>query len=218
MKITYLAHASFLLTTQSETRIVIDPLDPEGYPGQLGYRAFNEPADIVTISHGHADHEGTSVVQGNPKIIRGNGKFESGGIEFLGVGTFHDKSQGAERGENTVFVITADGLKIAHMGDLGHLLTAEQAAEIGPVDVALIPVGGFFTIDSSEADSVAQQIEAKIVIPMHYKTPKCGFPIAGVEEFVEGKDNVSRPGASELEVTHDTLPTVQRIVVLEPAL
>ena len=95
------------------------------------------------------------------------------------------------------------------------MLTADQAAEIGAVDVALIPVGGYYTIDAAEAQRVAEQIEARIVIPMHYRTSKCDFPIAGVDDFLAGKPNVVRQGSSVLEVTKDSLPEEQRIVVLE---
>lgn len=218
MKITYLAHASFLLVTEAGTRIVTDPLDPEGYPGKLNYRRFDEPADVVTISHEHADHGGTKVVKGSPIVIRGAGKFRANEVDFLGVATFHDGQRGAERGDNTVFIITVDGMRIAHMGDLGHVLTADQAAEIGAVDIAMIPIGGYYTIDAAEAETVAGQVGARLVIPMHYKTPKCGFPISGLEPFVEGKTNVTQPGGSNLEVSAETLPSEQRIVALEPAL
>lgn len=218
MKITYLAHASFLLVTEAGTRIVTDPLDPSGYPGKLNYSRFDQEADIVTISHDHADHGGTDVVRGNPILIRGAGKFRASEVEFFGTATYHDKSQGADRGTNTVFVMSTDGLRIAHMGDLGHVLTADQAAEIGSVDIAMIPIGGFYTIDASEAEKVADQIAARIVIPMHYRTPKCEFPISGLEPFLEGKTNVVRPGKSELEVSADSLPSERQIVVLEPAL
>ena len=215
MTIRYLGHASFLITTQAGTRIVTDPFDPSGYPGKMTYRAFRGEADIVTVSHDHADHGRPEIVGGNPVVIKGNGKFVANEVEILGVGTFHDTEQGAQRGKNTVFVISADGLRIAHMGDLGHVLTADQAAEIGSVDVALVPVGGFYTIGPAEADRVVQQVEAKIVIPMHYRTEKCSFPIAGVEEFLKGKTNVVRPGGSVLEVTSENLPEKQQIVVLE---
>lgn len=106
-------------------------------------------------------------------------------------------------------------MRIAHFGDLGHVLTADQAAEIGAVDVALIPVGGFYTIDASQAAKVTEQVEAKIVIPMHYRNEKCDFPIAGVDDFIQGKPNIIRQGSSTLEVTKGSLPVKQQIVVLE---
>lgn len=218
MRIEFLGHSSFLITTSAGTRIVTDPFDPAGYADKMSYSPFNGAADIVTVSHDHADHGAARLVKGSPLVIRGNGKFVAREVEFLGVGTFHDSDGGARRGRNTVFVISADGLRTAHFGDLGHVLTADQAAEIGAVDVALIPVGGFYTIDAAEADKVAEQVSAQVVIPMHFRNPKCGFPIAGVDEFIRGKPNVRRPGGSVYEITSDTVPASREIVVLEPSL
>ncbi len=218
MRIEYLAHSSFLITTKAGTRIVTDPFDPAAYPGKMAYRPFRGEADIVTISHEHSDHGKPEVVGGSPIVIKGNGKFAAKEVEFVGVATWHDKRQGSERGRNTVFVISVDGLRVAHMGDLGHVLTGDQAAEIGAVDVALVPVGGFYTIDAAEAARVADQVSAQIVIPMHYRTAKCDFPIAGVDDFLAGKPNVTRAAGSVLEVTAGSVPEEPRIVVLEHAL
>ena len=214
MKIEYLGHASFLITTSAGTRIVTDPIDPSAYPGTFSYSEFNEPADVVTISHEHKDHGGVRVVKGDPVLITNPGKFAVKDTEFLGVATYHDEVNGEKRGRNTVFVISADGLRVAHLGDLGHVLTGDQAAEIGNIEVALIPVGGYFTIDASQARVVADQLDADIVIPMHYKTAKCELPIAGVEIFLEGKPDVVREPGSEIELTSQTVPPGRRIVVL----
>lgn len=218
MKIQFLGHSSFLITTDAGTRIVTDPFDPDKYKDSLLYRPYTEAADIVTLSHEHADHGAAHIVAGSPIIIKGNGKFVASEVEFLGVETYHDESHGAERGRNTVFLIGADELRIAHMGDLGHVLSADQAAEIGKVDVALIPVGGYYTIDATKAAKVAEQIEAKIVIPMHYSNEKCSFPIAGVDQFIRDKSNVIRQGSSIIEIRKETLPQEQQIVLLDYAL
>ena len=218
MKIQFLGHASFLLTTDAGTRIVTDPFDPEKSKGALKYRPFKESADIITLSHEHFDHGAAHILTGSPIILRGNGKFVASEVEFLGIETYHDESHGSERGRNTVFVISVDGLRIAHMGDLGHVLTADQAAEIGSVDVVLIPVGGYYTIDASQAAKIADQIAAKIVIPMHYKNDKCDFPIASVDGFIKDKPNVTHQGDSVLEVTKENLPPKQQIIVLDYAL
>ena len=155
MIIRFLGHASFLITTAAGTRILTDPFDPADYGDEFTYGAFTGPVEVITLSHEHRDHSGYRKIKGSPVIIKGEGKFGAEDAEFLGVATYHDSSQGAQRGRNTVFVISADGLRIAHMGDLGHVLTADQAAEIGNVDVALIPVGGYYTIDAEQAEKVA---------------------------------------------------------------
>lgn len=214
MKIEYLGHASFLITTSAGTRVVTDPIDSAVYPGTYSYDEFNEKADAITISHGHKDHSGVRVVKGDPVHITAPGRFAVKDVEFLGVATYHDDVKGEKRGRNTVFVISADGVRVAHMGDLGHVLTGDQAAEIGNVDVALIPVGGYFSIDAEQAHRVADQLDANIVIPMHYKTAKCESPIAGLEGFVEGRSDVISESGSVIEVTKDTIPSERRIVVL----
>lgn len=217
-KIQFLGHSSFLITTGAGTRIVTDPVDPRGYEGRLMYRAFDEPADVVTQSHDHADHSGISTVKGHPVIIKGAGKFKANEVEFLGVETYHDSVRGAERGRNTVFIMKVDGLHIAHFGDLGHVLKADQAAQIGAVDIALMPVGGYYTIDAAQAWQVAEQVSAQIVIPMHFSNEKCKFPITGVDEFTAGKPRVIRRRKTTLEITAKDIPAEMTIVVLEPTL
>jgi L-ascorbate metabolism protein UlaG (beta-lactamase superfamily) len=135
-------------------------------------------------------------------------------MAFVGTPTYHDESQGRERGENTVFTFEADGMKVAFLGDLGHVLSDEQVAAVGPVDVLLTPVGGHFTVDAATATKVAEQLEAKVIFPMHYKTDACGFPIAPVDDFLAGKANVERPGASEVEITEEDLGA-PKVVVLD---
>jgi L-ascorbate metabolism protein UlaG (beta-lactamase superfamily) len=218
MKIKFMGHASFLITTAAGTRILTDPFNPDQYPDKLFYGKITEMVDIVTISHGHGDHGDTSTLPGHPMIIKGNGKFGADEVEFLGVETFHDAARGAERGKNTVFVISVDDLRVAHMGDLGHVLTADQAAEIGAVDVMLLPVGGYYTIDDEQAQKVAQQLGAKIIIPMHYRNEKCLFPISNVDKFLRGKANVTVADMSEIDVSKGDLPQQQHIIVLIPAL
>ncbi len=218
MRIEYLGHASFLITTNRGLRIVTDPVDSQEYPGTMMYSSFNEPADAITVSHDHPDHNSIGVVKGNPIIIKGIGKFAVKDVMFYGISTDHDPNSGAQRGKNTVFILEVDDIIVAHFGDLGHVLNADQAAQIGNVDIALLPVGGTYTIGPSEAHEVAEQVAANIVIPMHYSTSKCNFPIKGVEDFIDGMNNVVRLNSSVLEVTKENLPQSRQIIVLEPSL
>ena len=109
-------------------------------------------------------------------------------------------------------------MRLCHIGDLGHELTDRQAAELGKVDVLLIPVGGFYTIDAAVASQVCDQIKPGVIIPMHFKNNKCGFPIAGVDEFLQGKKNVMQLDNSEVEFKAGELPIETQITVLKPAL
>jgi L-ascorbate metabolism protein UlaG (beta-lactamase superfamily) len=139
-------------------------------------------------------------------------------MSFKGIATYHDPSKGSERGTNTIFTFSVDGLNVCHLGDLGHVLTDKELAEVGPVDILFIPVGGYFTIDSKEATRVGEQIRPKVLIPMHFKTEKCGFPIAPVEDFLKGKTNIKRVKASEVTFDQTSLPSKMEIVVLDHAL
>jgi L-ascorbate metabolism protein UlaG (beta-lactamase superfamily) len=213
MKIKYLAHASFLITAENGTRIVTDPYQTS--PG-LKYGAINETADIVTASHEHGDHNNVGAVKGNPQVVKTGG--EAKGIKIKAVGTAHDDKDGSQRGRNTVFCFQVDGMSVCHMGDLGHELTSGQVKDIGKVDVLMIPVGGFFTINAATATRVCDQLKPKVVLPMHYKTGKSEFPISGVDDFLKGKSNVTRTDESEIELKKDSLPAAMKIVVLKPAL
>jgi L-ascorbate metabolism protein UlaG (beta-lactamase superfamily) len=218
MKIKWYGHAAFLITSDEGTKIMIDPYEPGAFGGQLSYGSIKDQADIVLTSHDHADHNYTTDLPGTPQVVKGSGSKTVKGISMKGISTYHDPSKGSERGANTIFTIKIDNIQLCHLGDLGHLLSDKELAEIGPVDILLIPVGGFFTIDPKEATRVAEQIKPKILIPMHFKTEKCGFPIAPVEDFLKGKTNIKRPKASEATFDKATLSPQMEIVVLEHAL
>jgi len=218
MKIKWYGHAAFLVTSDEGTKIIIDPYEPGAFGGQLSYGKIKDQADIVLTSHDHADHNDTAGLPGTPQAVKGSGPRTIKGISVKGVSTYHDPSKGSERGANTVFTIKVNQIQLCHLGDLGHLLSDKELAEIGPVDILLIPVGGFFTIDPKEATRVAEQIKPRVLIPMHFKTEKCGFSIAPVEDFLKGKTNIKRPKTSEVTFNKATLPKQMEIVVLEHAL
>lgn len=216
MNIKWLGHSSFLLTSQGGRTLIIDPYDTEAYPDSLFYEPVDETADVVLVSHRHADHGNVEAVGGTPIIVSTPEAREVEGFGVRGVMTFHDTEAGAQRGDNMVSVITVDGLCVCHLGDLGHELSPEQVAEIGPVDVLLIPVGGFFTIDAAAATRVWQQLNPSITIPMHYRNDKCHFKIETVEPFLSGKPVVEQPGESSIEITKENLTASPKIVVLDP--
>jgi L-ascorbate metabolism protein UlaG (beta-lactamase superfamily) len=209
----WFGQSAFLVTTPGGTRVLMDPI-----PADLGY-VLPPPveAHVVTISHEHFDHTNVAMAAGTPEVIRGltadkNGweKVDRtiGDVHVRTVGVYHDGSLGKERGLNAVFVLEFAGWRVAHLGDLGHLLTAEQIAAIGPLDVLLIPVGGTFTIDADAATKVVAQLRPRTtIIPMHYKTPalKPDLPLAPVDAFLTGKPKVRHVDGTELKVA--PLPT-----------
>ncbi|MEE8353175.1 MAG: MBL fold metallo-hydrolase [Dehalococcoidales bacterium] len=215
MKVKWLGHASFLITSDAGTRIVTDP-----YPlgNGLSYGEINEEADVVTVSHDHFDHANVAAVGGSPRVVNETAPVEIGGVKFSGVASFHDASAGSERGPNVIYSMDIDGVRVCHLGDLGHPLSGQQVKDIGRVDVLLIPVGGFFTIDAKVASEVAGKLSPKVIIPMHFSNEKCQFPIGGVDDFLAGKDSVIRSGVSEAEFKVSGLPDTTEVVVLDPAL
>jgi len=204
-RLTWLGQACFVLETAAGTRVVMDPI-PKG----LGYELpGNLRADLVTISHEHADHNNVALVAGKPRVIRGLTSDRKGwtrvdekvkDVSVRAVAVYHDDKKGAVRGLNTVFIFEVGGLRIAHLGDLGNTLSDEQLAAIGLVDVLLIPVGGTFTIDGRQATRVVEQLRPRVmVVPMHYKTDAVTIKeLEPLEPFLEGKVNVRR----------ETTPTV----------
>ena len=215
MKIKWLAHACFLITSRAGTRIITDPY---ATGSGLNFGPITESADVVTSSHDHFDHNNDAAVKGKPQVVQGVGQHHAKGLDILGVATFHDYARGGARGPNTVFRLTVDGVRVCHSGDLGHTLTPEQVAEIGPVDVLLVPVGGTYTLDAAGATELSSQLRPRMVIPMHFKTKGCGLPIGGVDAFIKGQTSVRHVSGSEVEVTAQTLPPSCQIVVLTPAL
>jgi L-ascorbate metabolism protein UlaG (beta-lactamase superfamily) len=218
MKIKYFGHSAFMITSDKGVKIILDPYESGAFGGQLTYGKINDQADIALASHDHADHNDTKSLPGSPQVVKGEGSRTIKGITIKGIPAYHDPSKGSERGANTIFTLTIDGIQVCHLGDLGHVLTKKELTEIGPVDILLIPVGGFFTIDPQEATRVAEQIQPKILIPMHFKTEKVGFPIVPVEDFLKGKPNPKKSGKSEVVFDKATLPRQMEIVILEHAL
>ena len=209
MIIRWLGQASFSITTSDGKTIRTDPFDES-----LGLPISKEPADVVTVSHGHFDHNAVHLVPGEHERVDKPGTTEAGGITFVGTSSFHDEAGGSKRGSNVIFRFEADGVAVCHLGDLGHTLSREQVAAIGKVDVLLVPVWGFYTIDAGSADEVIAQLKPRVVVPMHYKLPGMSLGISDEKPFLKGKANVRR--ADKLEVTADTLPAEPEVVVLSP--
>lgn len=209
MKIRWIGHAAFYIETSGGVRIRTDP-----YDASVGLPLSQLEADAVTVSHEHFDHNAVGTVPGRPEIVKGPRPITVKAITFRPTPSFHDDTQGSERGRNTIYSFEADGVRVAHLGDLGQLPTPAQISEIGPVDVLFVPVGAVYTLDAAGATEAVRLIGPRIGVPMHYKIPGLTIGIAALDPFLEGKDAVER--LSELEVTPEVLGEPTRIVVLEP--
>jgi len=239
MNLIFLAHASFLIVTSHGTKIITDPYKTGAFNNAIGYKPIKESADVVLVSHEHDDHNAVSEVLGNPQIIKGDSNWTFKDVKITGIASYHDTQKGTARGKNTIFVIEArpsisqngyndtrpkdikegrdeaDSLRIVHLGDLGYVLSKEECAKIGKVDVLLSPVGGYFTIDSKAATEIMNSLKPSITIPMHYKTTVLDFPIAKVDDFIKDKKNVKKLNSSEIEISKETLPKAPEIWVLK---
>jgi len=213
-KIQFLGQACFVITSSTGLKVMTDPYT---VTSTLTYSPVDETSDIVTVSHEHGDHNNVAVVKGQPEVIKGVGVNTVKGIEFKGMATWHDAAGGAQRGPNTVFVFSVDGVKLCHLGDLGHRLSSEQVSQIGSIDILLIPVGGNYTIDAKTATGVCDSLKPKVIIPMHYKTSRANLPIATVDDFLQGKENVKRLNGSIFQFKPGDLPAAPQIMVIDPA-
>ncbi|MBI5966975.1 MAG: MBL fold metallo-hydrolase [Deltaproteobacteria bacterium] len=218
MRVKWYGHSAFLITSDKGFKIITDPYEPGGFGGAIGYGKIPDKADVVLVSHDHADHNYIQGLPGRPKVIKGTGRHRINDLEIRGLASYHDECQGSERGENTIFCFILDGLQICHLGDLGHVPTEKEAKQIGPVDLLLMPVGGVYTIDPSQANQTAERLNPRVIIPMHFKTSQCGFPLENVEEFTKGKLSVRVINGSEVEMKKESLPKALEILVLKPAL
>jgi len=210
--ITWYGHSCFRLKG-TETALVTDPVGPES-----GYQVGRLAADIVTVSHDHPGHNNLTAVAGARKVLQGPGEYEVANVLVTGVATFHDGERGAKLGRNTIFLIEIDGVRLCHLGDLGHLPRGEQLTELTNVDVLLAPVGGGTTIGATTAVEVINLLGPKMVVPMHYRTPASPRPdLEGLERFLQEMGLATPEPQPRLTVTRQGLPKEKeaRVVVLQ---
>lgn len=180
MTITWYGQACFRLENK-EISLLIDPFSKE-----IGLKPPKIKDQIVLVTHSHYDHNNLESLPDDTFLINGPGEYEVKGIYIKGIQSFHDKFQGQERGLNTIYFIKFDDINLAHLGDLGQeKLSESQIDALGAVDILMIPVGGIYTINYKEAVGIINQIEPKIVIPMHYKIPGLNINLDGVEKFLK---------------------------------
>lgn len=209
MRIKWFGHSCFKISGDRDIKIVTDPFD-----ASVGYKIPRTDADIVTVSHSHFDHSNSDIVEGSFELVSKVGNFQIKDINIKGIASFHDNKGGSLRGDNIIYTYSVDGIKVCHLGDLGHILDSKQLDEIGGVDVLLIPVGGNFTIDAKEAVEVVNLLKPSIVIPMHFKTPLVDFPIDTVEVFLQKMGGGEKLPSQVIEINKDDLMRQKKVYVL----
>ena len=211
MNLRWFGQSCFYLTSGAGTRLLMDP-----YAKWFGYRMPQVQAQAVTTSHTHFDHNNIRAVHGDFQHIDRPGNYQAGDITIHGTLAWHDAVQGAKRGRNIIFTFAVDGLNVCHLGDLGHLLSPQQVAEIGRVDILLLPVGGAFAISVPEALQVRRQLQPAVTIPMHYRTKALGLGgllFARLEVFLSSVGEPARK-ARELSVDPGSLAANAGILLL----
>ena len=209
MDITWLGHSCFKIKGRQGV-VITDPYSPN-----LGYSLDKPTAHIITVSHQHDGHSYVHGIDGAPKLVTRPGEYEIGGILIIGITTFHDMEGGQKGGRNTIFLIEVDEVSVCHLGDLGHVLTVGQVEEIDDVDVLLLPVGGVSTIDAATAAEIIRQLEPKVVVPMHYKTPALSRQLGPVDDFLKemGIDRLDLQ--PKLSLTKSSLPVGTQVFLLD---
>jgi len=201
-----------------QTSIVIDPFSEE-----IGLKLPKLEADILLISHEHRNHNNIKAVaaptSGYPIfLIKEPGEYDVKNVILQGISSYHDNSQGKERGENIIYTIWVEDLKICHLGDLGQKeLTEEQLEKIGEVDILMIPVGGTYTVSDKEASKIMSQLEPKITIPMHYALPKLKVKLDSLDKFLKNFGIKNLEPLKKLSVKNKDLSSEEaKIVILKP--
>lgn len=209
MDVTWLGHSCFRLRGR-DAALVTDPC-----PKSTGYNISRPSADIVTVSHEHEDHNFVRGVAGTPRVIRGPGEYEIAGVLVTGIRTYHDNQEGKRQGKNTVYVIEMDDIRICHLGDLGHIPTADQVEEMSGVDVLLAPVGGGGTLDAAAAAETVSLLAPRLVIPMHYATDASKGKLEPLDRFLREMGAGEATPQQRLSVTRSGLPHEMQVLVLD---
>ena len=209
MEIVWLGHSSFRIRAREAT-VITDPCPPS-----TGYDIGKPTADVVSLSHAHDDHTYLKAVAGKPIVVDGPGEYEISGAFLTAIPTYHDGEKGGERGKNLVFVIEMEGIKICHLGDLGHVPTADQAEGMTGADVLMIPVGGDSTIDGAKAAEIVPTLDARIVIPMHYKTPVTKGDLESADRFLKEMQATAVQAQPKLSLSYNTVPSDTQVLLLD---
>ena len=208
MIVTWLGHSCFYLKSEEGLSLLLDPF----HENDVGYAMPTTQADIVIISHDHMDHNNIDAAGSEAEVIFGPGEYISLGMDITGIKSYHDAQRGKLRGENTIFCFVLDGIRVCHLGDLGHTLTPSQIKAIGPVDLLFLPVGGRYTIDAAGANKVMKQLHPKVAVPMHCRTGALGFELEPVDDFLKGWEPVTPQ--EKLQLAKEDLSREGRVVLL----
>ncbi len=214
MNIKWYGHSCFKLENQGgHLTLMIDPFDKK-----IGLIPPRGNANILLVTHDHYDHNNVQAISGDPFIINTPGEYEVSGVRINGVLSYHDNNQGKDKGENTIYLIELDGIRVCHLGDLGQeRLSNTQLEALGMVDVLMIPVGGNFTLNGKQAAKIVEQLEPKIIIPMHYKIPKLSIQLDSADDFLKRMGGNGQKPIDKLNLkAKDLTEKVMEVILMKP--
>ncbi len=211
MIITWIGHSCFKIQNKTGTDGIVLVTDP--FDKNTGLKPPNFEADIITVSHDHDDHNNTKSLRGDPYVINMAGEYDLKGVMVQGINSYHDDKGGKERGSNVIYRIEMDDISVVHLGDLGHVLENKHLEELVGIDILMIPVGGKYTLDAKKAVEVISQIEPRMVIPMHYKTPNLKVDIDKLDNFIK-EIGVKPTYEDRLKISKKDLPQDSMEVVV----
>jgi len=215
MNIQYYGHSCFKLTAkpagrgQEDVTIFIDPFDKA-----VGLRPPQGQADIVLVTHDHHDHNNVEALKGEPRVIDIPGEYSVKGVNIVGINSYHDNKNGQERGQNTIFIIETEEIRICHLGDLGHDLSEKQLEEIDGVNILMIPIGGKYTIDGKQACDIIKKVEPNIAIPIHYKITGSTVDIDDEKKFCGEMGNCPKERVSKINIKKKDLEEKSMQVII----
>jgi len=209
-EIRWFGHACFRIRAKEAT-IITDPV-----ARSTGYSLPKQTADIVTLSHEHKGHNNLGAIKTGYQIISRPGEYEMHDVSLIGVRTFHDDKKGTVHGHNTFFVIEVEGLHFAHLGDLGHDLTEEQAEVLDNIDVLFIAAGGGNVLGPDRAAEMVTRIAPKSVIPMQFQTASGDKQLATVESFCKQLGVEIPKPEPKLTIRPSDLKDTLQLFILDP--
>lgn len=212
MEITWYGHSCFRITERGQTAVVCDPYDSQN----VGYQPLKLKADIVTVSHESPNHSNVKAVKGDPYVINGPGEYEIGGVFITGLRT--DQHKKPENGQtvNTLYLIDFGGINIVHLGDMVQVPSQTEVESLGPVHIALVPVGDAGSLNAAKASEVISLFEPNIVIPMHYQTPGTTLNLDPISKFLKEMGLSTVETMPSLKVASvAALPEETQVIILD---
>lgn len=210
MEITWYGHSCFRLAERGLASVVTDPYDHQ----TVGYQPLSLRGNIVSVSHDAPGHNHVSAIKSKPRVIKGPGEFEIGGVFITAVQTNGHNRQKSEK-KNILCVFDYSGVTVAHLGDILRVPSQSQVEALGTVNVALVPVGSGNGLNAAKAAEVISLLEPGIVIPMHYNTPDCKIELDSLDKFLKEMGLSSIEAVPSLKVTKSAIPTETKVVVLD---